>query len=159
MAIYWPTPGFKGRTFKLCVLIRWDFYFCVRSSPLLGFSLEVYQINDVFTALMTWNFWFTSGPDSRCKCTGPRCKLSVSGPSSRASFSTPYERHTTQRYTTRLWQCCDSSTCASERRQYTTKQFYCLVTNAAAWCRAHSPTHSHQSLKKWIKKCYNSKRI
>ena len=22
MAIYWPTPGFKGRTFKLCVLAR-----------------------------------------------------------------------------------------------------------------------------------------
>ena len=34
MAIYWPTPGFKGRTFKLCVLTRWDFNFCVRSSPL-----------------------------------------------------------------------------------------------------------------------------
>ena len=24
MAIYWHIPGFKGRTFKLCVLIRWD---------------------------------------------------------------------------------------------------------------------------------------
>ena len=24
MAINWPTPGFKGRTFKLCVLTRWD---------------------------------------------------------------------------------------------------------------------------------------
>ena len=34
MAIYWPTPSFKGRTFKLCVLISWDFNFCVRSSPL-----------------------------------------------------------------------------------------------------------------------------
>ena len=34
MAIYWPTPGFKGRTFTLCVLTRWDFNFCVRSSPL-----------------------------------------------------------------------------------------------------------------------------
>ena len=34
IAIYWPTPGFKGRTFKLCVLARWDFNFCVRSSPL-----------------------------------------------------------------------------------------------------------------------------
>ena len=34
MAIYWPTPGLKGRTFKLCVLTRWDFNFCVRSSPL-----------------------------------------------------------------------------------------------------------------------------
>ena len=36
MAIYWPTPGFKGRTFKLWVLTRWDFNFCVRSSPLRG---------------------------------------------------------------------------------------------------------------------------
>ena len=32
MAIYWPTPGFK-----LCVLTRWDFNFCVRSSPLREF--------------------------------------------------------------------------------------------------------------------------
>ena len=24
MAIFWPTPGFKGRTFELCVLNRWD---------------------------------------------------------------------------------------------------------------------------------------
>ena len=32
MAIYWSTPDFKGRTFKLCVLTRWDFNFCVRSS-------------------------------------------------------------------------------------------------------------------------------
>ena len=30
----WPTLGFKGRTFKLCVLARWDFIFCIRSSPL-----------------------------------------------------------------------------------------------------------------------------
>ena len=36
MAIYWPTPDFKGRTFQLCVLTRWDFNFCVRSSPLRG---------------------------------------------------------------------------------------------------------------------------
>ena len=34
MAILWPTPSFKGRTFKLCVLTRWDFNFSVRSSPL-----------------------------------------------------------------------------------------------------------------------------
>ena len=36
MAMHSPTPGFEGRTFKLCVLTRWDFNFCVRSSPLLG---------------------------------------------------------------------------------------------------------------------------
>ena len=40
MAIYWPTPGFKGRNFKLFVLNRWDFNFCVRSSPLQETSLE-----------------------------------------------------------------------------------------------------------------------
>ena len=32
MAIYWPTPEFKRRLFKLCVLSRWDFTFCVRTS-------------------------------------------------------------------------------------------------------------------------------
>ena len=36
MAIYWPPPGSKGRTFKLCVLTRRDFNFCVRSSPTAG---------------------------------------------------------------------------------------------------------------------------
>ena len=36
MAIYWPTPGYKRRTFKLCVLTRCDFNFCIRSSPLRG---------------------------------------------------------------------------------------------------------------------------
>ena len=30
----------KGRTFKLCVLTRWDFNFCVRSSPLRGAKKE-----------------------------------------------------------------------------------------------------------------------
>ena len=36
MAIYWPTPGFKGKAFKLCVLTRCDFNFCARSSQLRG---------------------------------------------------------------------------------------------------------------------------
>ena len=36
MAMYWPTPGFKRRTFKLCVLFRWDLNFCIRSSQLRG---------------------------------------------------------------------------------------------------------------------------
>ena len=34
MDIHWPTPGFNGRTFKLCVLNKWDFNFCVHGSPL-----------------------------------------------------------------------------------------------------------------------------
>ena len=44
MAICWATPGFKGRTFKLCVLTRWDFNFCVRSSPLRGFLLVLAEL-------------------------------------------------------------------------------------------------------------------
>ena len=40
MAIYRSIPGFKGRTFKLCVLTRADFNFCVRSSPLRGEQSE-----------------------------------------------------------------------------------------------------------------------
>ena len=44
MAIYWPTPGFKGRTFKMCVLTRWDFYFCVCSSPLWGDCWKLGQL-------------------------------------------------------------------------------------------------------------------
>ena len=37
MAMYCSTyiyTGFKEKTFKFCVLNRWDFNFCVRSSPL-----------------------------------------------------------------------------------------------------------------------------
>ena len=38
MTTCWFTPGFKRKTFKLCVLTRWDFNFCVRSSPLRGMT-------------------------------------------------------------------------------------------------------------------------
>ena len=44
MAIYWPTPGFKGTKFKLCVLTRWDFNLCVRSSPLRGRLSELRRL-------------------------------------------------------------------------------------------------------------------
>ena len=30
--------SFEGRTFKICVLTRWDLNFCVRTSPLRGVS-------------------------------------------------------------------------------------------------------------------------
>ena len=40
MAIYRPIPGFKGRTFKLCVLTRKDFTFSVCSSPQRGRKKE-----------------------------------------------------------------------------------------------------------------------
>ena len=46
MAIFLPTPGFKGRTFKLCVLNRWDFYSCVRCSPLRGALLSLYMFTN-----------------------------------------------------------------------------------------------------------------
>ena len=34
----------KGRTFKLCIITRWDFNFCVRSSPLRGHNKDTYTI-------------------------------------------------------------------------------------------------------------------
>ena len=34
MVIYWPTSGFKVRTFKLCLFVKWNFNFYVRSCPL-----------------------------------------------------------------------------------------------------------------------------
>ena len=43
MAIYWPTPGFKGRTCKLCVLTKWDFNFCVRSFLLRGWNMDPHR--------------------------------------------------------------------------------------------------------------------
>ena len=58
MAIYWPTPDFKGRTFKLCVLTRWDFNFCVRSSPLRGHwagtarRFSIWETNDRWWRLL-----------------------------------------------------------------------------------------------------------
>ena len=45
MAIYRPTPGSKGRTCKLCVLTRWDFNFCVCSSPLREDWLEIERVS------------------------------------------------------------------------------------------------------------------
>ena len=38
MATYWHTPDFIGKTFRLCVLNRWDFNFCVQSSPPQGWQ-------------------------------------------------------------------------------------------------------------------------
>ena len=29
------------------------------------------QTDDAFAVIMTWDFWFKSGPDGRCQCTGP----------------------------------------------------------------------------------------
>ena len=36
MAIFWPTPGFNGKTCKLWDLNSWVFNFCVRSNSLAG---------------------------------------------------------------------------------------------------------------------------
>ncbi len=55
MAIYWPTPGFKRRTFKLCVLTRWDFNFCVRSSPLRGPPKgSTHNTNNIVNKIIRW---------------------------------------------------------------------------------------------------------
>ena len=53
MAVYCPTPGFKGRTFKFCVLIRWDFNFCVRSSPLQRTKIKSRNFPHCFCVLLT----------------------------------------------------------------------------------------------------------
>ena len=66
MAIDWPTPGLKGRTFKLCVLTRWDFNFCVRSSPLRG--IELGMLGNSFEV----SFWTAKrSPHSRSNTTWP----------------------------------------------------------------------------------------
>ena len=54
MAIYLPTPGFKGKTFKLCVLTTGDFNFCVRSSPLRGFGYKVAVHINIYKRLNTF---------------------------------------------------------------------------------------------------------
>ena len=61
MAIYWPTPGFKGRMCKLCVLNGWDFNFCVHSSPLRG------RENRVLGVTLDEELKWQSHIDSVCK--------------------------------------------------------------------------------------------
>ena len=48
MAIYWPTPGYKGRTFKLCVLNRWDSKFLRPQLPTMWLEWK----NKSVTALL-----------------------------------------------------------------------------------------------------------
>ena len=43
MAIYSPPPCFKGRTFKLCVLNRWDFNFCICRSHCMCVKTKSYM--------------------------------------------------------------------------------------------------------------------
>ena len=63
MAVYWPTPGVKGRTFKLCFLIRWDLNFCVRSSHLRGKSQRVSPLNLVSPRYPTTRFSHSRGSE------------------------------------------------------------------------------------------------
>ena len=56
MAIYWPTPGFKGRTFKLCVLNRWDLI-SVSPAPHCKETKE-------WTWLVNWYKWFQLQPSN-----------------------------------------------------------------------------------------------
>ena len=43
----------KGRMFKLSVLTRWDFNFCVRSSPLRGIPTETFTLSNGALSQMT----------------------------------------------------------------------------------------------------------
>ena len=63
MAIYWPTPGFKGRTFKLCVLNRWDFNFWVRGSPLRGDKPRAAGLASCLATRIVWP------SNCHCKCS------------------------------------------------------------------------------------------
>ena len=63
MAIYWPTLGFNGRTFKLCVLTRWDFNFCVCGSRLRDWTRK-HKIKQVTLLTFTDNW-------CRFPCWGP----------------------------------------------------------------------------------------
>ena len=88
MAIYWPTPGFKGRTFKLCVLTRWDFNFCVRSSQLWGIgdrrlsqvrSCQIATLHSPASSAQTGNSAVVL-TFLLSKCNSPQsCSLSVDG--------------------------------------------------------------------------------
>ena len=62
MAIYQPTPGFKGRTFKLCVLTRWDFNLCVHSFPLRGFLREKFFFIDSVVITYEGKISFDASP-------------------------------------------------------------------------------------------------
>ena len=54
MAIYWLTPGFKGRTVQLCVLTGWDFNFYVRSSPKRGTLLRTQSYHRISLLNLRW---------------------------------------------------------------------------------------------------------
>ena len=67
MVIYWPTPGFEGRTFKLCVLTRWDFNFCVRSSSLRGkWSNRRGEIKMAVSTMVIWVYLRSDVTSASC---------------------------------------------------------------------------------------------
>ena len=63
MAIYWPTPGFTGRTFKLSVLTRQDFNFYVCNSPLRGTVWDIRRILNVY-----WTMTVLVCPEVNPRC-------------------------------------------------------------------------------------------
>ena len=53
MAIFWPTPSFKGKTFELWVINRWVFNFCIHSTPLQGATQQKQSVKQInFTPLV-----------------------------------------------------------------------------------------------------------
>ena len=107
MAIYWPTPGFKRRMFKLCVITRWDFNFCVGSSPLQGHANVIQRSVHMILkkSEQTCQVWALSGKNllgnSTCFCLffcasdplWPWNKIKVKGWGS-SSFGRAVDRHT-----------------------------------------------------------------
>ena len=54
MTIYWPTPGFKGRIFKLCFLIRWDLIFLCPQLPTHKPKLDCKSKTESVLKLQFW---------------------------------------------------------------------------------------------------------
>ena len=55
MVMYWPAPGFKGRTFEPWVLDRWVFHLCIWSSPLRGKQKSTSAASITTDKTTTWS--------------------------------------------------------------------------------------------------------
>ena len=58
MAIYLPNPGYKGRTFELCVLTRWKFNFCVRNSPQRGNNSSISNVKNYYDCYYYYHYYY-----------------------------------------------------------------------------------------------------
>ena len=161
MAVYWPTLGFKGRTFKLCVLTRWDFNFCVRSSPLRGCDTTYMSYettsgswdSDIFNE--TWNIRTGTGTSTQMclhqfRQAAPRVwlwqsshfsfirpKLEVDWQEALVCTARPIENAGP-----RLWSALHSTARTTRRPN----EFQGTVGGCCGWIQCH-PWHSTSSLR------------